>query len=112
MSTTFAIKHKGAHIKGYTQGYIPICHRSCIGNGKVQIEWYNEKYINLPATKPVYPLNNSAQGVSTIADLIKLTDFSLLIDYKIVGNMRGRFEDEKTPFENAKVHTYLLLTKK
>lgn len=112
MNTTFAIKHKGVDIEGYPQGYIPICQRSGIGNGKVQIKWYNEKYIKLPATKPVYPLDNSAQGVSTIADLIKLTDFSLLTDYKILGNMRGRFEDEKTPFENAKIHTYLILTKK
>lgn len=112
MSTTFAIKHKGADIKGYPQGYIPICHRSGIGNGKVRIKWYNEKYIKLPSKKPVYPLDNTAQGVNTIEDLIKLTDFSLLTDYKTVGNMRGRFEGEKTPFENAKIHTYLLLTKK
>lgn len=65
MSTTFAIK-------AYDGKYINIAHRHNIGQGKCAVSWLNSLAPYLPIDTPVYPTDNSAQGVETIEDLIEL----------------------------------------
>ena len=67
MSTTFGVKN-GDEI-------IPIARRFGIGDGKVGITFTNEIAELLPPNTPVEPIDNTAQGVRTIGDLIYLKHY-------------------------------------
>jgi len=67
MSTTFGIK--------YGDEIIPVARRYSIGDGKVGITFTNEVAKLLPPETPVEPIDNTAQGVRTIGDLIFLEHY-------------------------------------
>jgi hypothetical protein len=67
MSTTFGIK--------YGDEVIPVARRYSIGDGKVGITFTNEVAKLLPSDTPVEPIDNTAQGVRTIGDLIFLEHY-------------------------------------
>jgi hypothetical protein len=85
MSTTFAIikeNREGEKIR------YDIAHRRSIGGGKVGIKWFNINSI-LDAVKilegvadkrdiKVHAMDNTAQGVKNIGDLIKLDKYGRL----------------------------------
>jgi hypothetical protein len=48
----------------------PVAHRSGSGNGKVKIKWYDPLYRYIRPDKDVIPMNNSAQGIHKIKDLL------------------------------------------
>ncbi len=64
MSTTFGIK--------IDDEVIEIALRYGIGNGEVDIMWLDPAYSSLSPSLPVIALDNGAQGVSTISDLLNL----------------------------------------
>ena len=85
MATTFAVikeNKEGEKIR------YDIAHRKSIGGGKVGIEWFNinsilSAMIILDGCKDkrniiVHAMDNTAQGVRTIGDLIKLDKYGRL----------------------------------
>lgn len=62
MSTTFGIK--------VSEEIIPIARRVGIGNGKVKFTFTNPIAEKLSYDTEVYPIDNSAQGIYTIGDII------------------------------------------
>ena len=87
MSTTFAIIKENR--EGEKKIKIDIAHRHGIGGGKVGIKWYKislyelfniTKYFkNYKIDKiPVYAIDNTAQGVKNIGDLITLDEHGRL----------------------------------
>lgn len=67
MSTTFAIK-------GHNGKQINIAHRHNVGKGAAIVSWLNSLAPYLPLDTPVFPTDNTAQGVETLADLIKINE--------------------------------------
>ena len=86
MSTTFAVikeNKEGEKIR------FDIAHRRSIGGGKVGIEWFNISLFELCNINkyfkhckideiPVHAMDNTAQGVRNIGDLIKLDKYGRL----------------------------------
>ena len=90
MSTTFAILKKERDASGDVVNIkrYDIALRHGIGGGKVGIKWYNinsildaimllNGYTDKTQIK-VYPMNNTAQGVDNIGDLITLDKYGTL----------------------------------
>ena len=67
MSTTFGFKHNGEEI--------PVAFRHGAGNGEVAIHWikpFDYLYSFLPPLMAVWPLDNTAQGIYTLSDIVNL----------------------------------------
>jgi len=62
MSTTFGIKVANKTVE--------VAHRHNIGKGKCQINILNPLLPLLPKSTPVEPLDNSAQGITNVGELI------------------------------------------
>ena len=71
MSTTFAIEVKDKQVE--------VARRRGIGNGEVIIIWLNELVEILPDSMPVIPIDNTAQGVETIDDLLYLEAYEPIV---------------------------------
>lgn len=65
MATTFVIRTETDEIK--------VAHCSGIGNGRVQIKWYNDLYKLIDVNTEVFAIDNGNQAVETIGDLLKLS---------------------------------------
>jgi len=61
MSTTFAIM--------VNEKEVEVARRTGAGMGKVDITWLNDLVDILPDSEPVFPTDNTAQGVDTMEDL-------------------------------------------
>lgn len=77
MSTTFGVL-KPTHTKinnledweELEEKTVPVALRSF--DGKLRVTWLNEIAPLLPSTPKVYPLDNTAQGIETIEDLLAI----------------------------------------
>tara|TARA_R100001082_G_scaffold99092_1_gene67653 strand:+ start:1398 stop:1889 length:492 start_codon:yes stop_codon:yes gene_type:complete len=108
MSTTFAVKLTD-------EKYIEVAHRFGVGNGKVGIKWLDIKLsdaleifkgvTSLQDIK-VIPTDNTAQGVKTIRDLIKLDKYGVLSDNKFyidkIKGLNELVEDQAEEIETLK----------
>jgi hypothetical protein len=64
MSTTFGVQTEDE--------LVPVARRNGIGEGRVSITFINPLARLLPSDTPVVPMDNTAQGVETIDDLLYL----------------------------------------
>ena len=71
MSTTFGVQ-AGDEL-------IPVARRNGIGEGRVGITFTNPLARLLPGDTPVVPMDNTAQGVETIDDLLYLEAYEPVI---------------------------------
>ena len=66
MSTTFGVRIPS------TDEVVEIARRVGVGNGNVDVYFTNQIAELLPLELEVIPMDNTAQGIKTIEDLIKL----------------------------------------
>jgi hypothetical protein len=71
MSTTFGVQ-AGDEL-------IPVARRNGIGDGRVSITFTNPLARLLPGDTPVVPMDNTAQGVETIDDLLYLEAYEPVV---------------------------------
>jgi hypothetical protein len=71
MSTTFGVQ-AGDEL-------IPVARRNGIGDGRVGITFTNPLARLLPGDTPVVPMDNTAQGVETIDDLLYLEAYEPVV---------------------------------
>jgi hypothetical protein len=71
MSTTFGVQ-AGDEL-------IPVARRNGIGEGRVSITFTNPLARLLPGDTPVVPMDNTAQGVETIDDLLYLEAYEPVV---------------------------------